>query len=228
MDKQLSAEYKMLQRAQRFLKGELEAENQKAAKLLRRIGKNPNAWLETYSRFNNLTWTSEIFVLGLNEEEQLSLISMLEEMGIKGIVLGSSEGYKALAVSAVQRHCEQVHHELQALRGELEHELKAVLRYDPRGIVVSGYKRGWPFTSYITENEYHHKFYIDNLGRFETVARVNESRLGQQDELRFALYKVERCIPRIKESWEIWKREEQVKLRLENLEKYSDTLGALS
>lgn len=225
---QLAPEYRFLVKAQKFSKGEIPAESQKMSKLLNRICKEPDNWLETYRRFNDPHWATELFTMGLNHEEQETLREMLETSGISGIRLSTSEGYKALALSAMKEHLRKAHGVLRSARQELEQELRAVIRYDDSGIVISGYKRGWPFTTYIGEDDYFHKVYLDKQGRFDTVHRVSESKLGQQEELRYALIKVERVISEVKETWNCWKAEESVRIRLDNLEKFSDTAGALS
>lgn len=225
---QLAPEYRFLAKAQKFSKGEISSESQKMSKLFKRICKDPDNWLETYRRFNDPHWAIEIFTLGLNREEQECLLTMLKTMGISGIQLSSSEGYKALAVSALKEHLRKTHEVLRSSRQALEQDLKAVIRYDNSGIVISGYKRGWPFTTYIGKDDYFHKVYLDRQGRFETIRRASESKLGPQDEIRYALVKVERVMPQIKETWNCWKAEESVRIRLDNLEKFSDTAGALS
>lgn len=225
---QLAPEYRFLAKAQKFSKGEIPPESQKMSKLLNRICKEPDNWLETYRRFNDPHWAIELFTMGLNREEQETLLEMLETSGISGIRLSTSEGYKALAVSGMKEHLRKTHETLRAFRQELEQDLRAVIRYDESGIVISGYKRGWPFTTYIGGDDYFHKVYLDKQGRFDTIRRVSESKLGQQEELRYALVKVERVIPKVKETWQCWKAEESVRIRLDNLEKFSDTAGALS
>lgn len=225
---QLAPEYRFLAKAQKFSRGEIPPESQKMSKLLNRICKEPDNWLETYRRFNDPHWAIELFPMGLNHEEQETLREMLETSGISGIRLSTSEGYKALAVSAMKEHLRKAHEVLRSARQELEQELRAVIRYDDSGIVISGYKRGWPFTTYIGADDYFHKVYLDKQGRFDTVHRVSESKLGQQEELRYALIKVERVISEVKETWNCWKAEESVRIRLDNLEKFSDTAGAIS
>lgn len=225
---QLAPEYRFLAKAQKFSKGEIPAESQKMSKLLNRICKEPDNWLETYRRFNDPHWAIELFTMGLNHEEQETLRAMLKASGISGIRLSTSEGYKAVALSAMKEHLRKTHELLRSARQELEQELRAVIRYDDNGIVISGYKRGWPFTTYIGKDDYFHKVYLDRQGRFETIRRASESKLGPQDEVRYALVKVERALPQVKETWNCWKAEESVRIRLDNLEKFSDTAGALS
>jgi hypothetical protein len=225
---QLAPEYRFLAKAQKFSKGELPPESQKMSKLFNRICKEPDNWLETYRRFNDPHWAIEVFVMGLSHAEQETLVELLERMGISGIRLSTSEGYKALAVSGLKEHLRIAHEKVRNSRQVLEQDLKAVIRYDQSGIVISGYKRGWPFTTYIGRDDFFHKVYLDRQGRFETIRRVSESRLAPQDELRFALAKVERVIGKVIETWSCWKDEESVRMRLDNLEKFSDTGGALS
>lgn len=225
---QLAPEYRFLAKAQKFSKGEIPPESQKMSKLFNRICKEPDNWLETYRRFNDPHWAIETFTMGLNRAEQECLLEMLKTMGISGIRLSTSEGYKALAISGVKEHLRKTHEALRESRQRLEQDLKAVIRYDENGIVISGYKRGWPFTTYIGRDDYFHKVYLDRQGRFETIRRVSESRLGQQDEVRYALVKVERVMAQVKDTWNCWKAEESVRIRLDNLEKFSDTAGALS
>jgi hypothetical protein len=225
---QLAPEYRFLAKAQKFSKGELPPESQKMSKLLTRICKEPDNWLETYRRFNDPHWAIEVFVMGLNSDEQETLVKLLEKMKISGIRLSTSEGYKALAVSGLKEHLRLTHENLRGYRQELEHDLKAVIRYDNSGIVISGYKRGWPFTTYIGKDDFFHKVYLDKQGRFETIRRVSESRLSPQEDLRYALVKAERAIVKLRETWDCWKAEESVRIRLDNLEKFSDTGGALS
>ena len=228
MTNQLAPEYQFLAKAQKFSKGEIPPESQKMSKLFNRICKEPDNWLETYRRFNDPHWAIEIFVMGLNPTEQETLVELLKHMGIFGIRLSTSEGYKALAVSGLKEELRIAHEKLRDSRQSLEQQLKAVIRYDRSGIVISGYKRGWPFTTYIGKDDFFHKVYLDRQGRFETIRRVSESKLASQDELRFALVKVERVIRRVMETWDCWKAEESVRMRLDNLEKFSDTGGALS
>lgn len=223
----LTPEYRLVMKAKLFESGQLRVENEKTASLLRKIAAHPEEWALTYGVFGTISWSSEIFAMGLNREEQHAVRDYLERAGILNIRLENTEAYKALAISGIESLIKRLDKELQRRKNALEEQLKAVVRFAPDGFTVSGYKRGWPFTSYSNLREYYHKVYIDRTGKFEVVNNSNESSLPKDDEMIFALYAVERSMDELRECWNLWNRKSRLEERLHNLDKHSNSNGAL-
>lgn len=223
----LTPEYRLVVKAKLFESGQLRVENEKTATLLRKIAASPEEWVLTYEVFGNIAWSSEVFVMGLNREEQHAVQNYLERAGILKVRLENTEAYKAIAISGIEVLLKRIDKELTQRKSALEEQLKAVVRFTNDGFVVSGYKRGWPFTTYSNLREYYHKLYIDSTGKFELVNSSNESSLPKDDEMIFALYAVERAMDELREAWKIWNRKSQLEQRLKNLEKHSNSNGAL-
>lgn len=225
----VTAELRLLKKAEEFVNTKGSSDNPKIAKLFRRVAADPLLWTETYRlMFSDLAWASEMTILGLNREEVAAVAAMLRAMKIEGIQLNSPEGYKALGLSGVQKLREKVHLEFQSVKKSVEDETKALLRFDRRGIVASGYKRGYPLTSYISQENFYHKLYLDNEGRFQMIDRALEARLPRDNELFLRVIAVEKSVPAIRKAWEIWKREQFINTRISNIEKFSDAQGAFA
>ncbi len=225
----ITAELRLLRKAEEFMSTKGASENPKVTKLFRRVAADPKLWIDSYRiMFSDLSWASEMTLLGLNREELSAVAEMLRSMKIEGIQLNSPEGYKALGLSGVHKLKSQVHSELNELKHSIEENNRCLLRFDKKGIVSTGYKRGYPLTTYISNESFYHKLYLDHEGRFQVINRALEARLPRDNDLFLVTISVEKSIPEIKRAWEIWKREQAISSRISNLEKFSDTQGAFA
>ena len=194
---------------------------------MRKIAANPEEWVRTYEVFESIPWASELFAMGLNREEQVAVRDYLNAMGIAKIRLEGTAAYRALALSGIEALVSRLGVEVERQRKGIERELKAAVRFERTGFTVSGYKRGWPFTTYYSEGRFYHKVYDDDSGRFEVIHDSRESTLRQGSELLSAIYATERRLRDIHGCWGLWAKRQAILARAANLEKHSHSNGAL-
>ncbi len=205
-----------------------ESVSPRVSKLLLNIANNKELWLSSYFTLSqNLAWASEVTLLGLTKEEVSSVQRTLELMGISGVELGSPADYKAIVILSLKSLLQDLETVLEKKKREVEEYTFTLLRYDLNGIIASGYTNGIPLTSYVSSTSCFHKVYLENEGAFSTASSALDIPLSRENPLVLTVEKVEKMLPKIRETWTIWKKKEALLSRIRNLGTTADANGGL-